>query len=184
MAEPINRVTVWQALSEEEQNGIRAAFRPLGVISPEEMVTSASGIAILIGHLKTPELRNVGYRLIALSEGLAGHEADPVKLHFYFHGVGKFFYRFRDVDDFALPKAIEAFERQTRLSAVVAPQLAQSLGGNVPGHAGFDQLRIIHEKAGNYLEAIKVCEAAQTDGWAGDWEKHIKRLTGKIIKSE
>lgn len=183
MTAPTNRGTVWQALSEADQGAIRAAFRPLGIVSPGEMVTSASGIAVLIGHLKQPELRHVGYRLIALSEDLAARENDPVQLHYYFHGVGKFFYRFRDFDDFALSKAIEAFERQTRLSAIVATRLAGSLGGTAPGHAGFDQLRIIHEKAGNYLEAIKVCQAAQTDGWAGDWEKHINRLTSKIIKS-
>lgn len=183
METPANFGSVWESLSQADRETISTAFQPMGNVSAENMVTSAGHIASLVGYLRTPGLRDLGYRLIASSESLLSLETDPVQLHFYFQGVGKFFYRFRDLDNFALPKAIEAFEKQTRLSTICAPLLAKSLGGSPPSHAGFDQLRIIHEKAGNHLEAIKVCEVACKDGWAGDWEKHIKRLTAKIMRA-
>jgi hypothetical protein len=184
MDAPASRGSIWESLTEADRDAIRAAFRPLGTVSPESMVASAASISTLLGHLKKPDVREVGYRLIAISEGLLPLETDLIQVHFYFFGVGQFFYRFRDVDSFALPKAIEAFEKQALISPSVRARLRDSMPGTPVRHGGFDQLRIIYEKAGNYLDAIRVCETASADGWAGDWESQIRRLSGKILRSD
>jgi hypothetical protein len=143
MATPANKGSVWESLTSDERVAIEAAFKPLGDVSAESLTHTSSGLGALVGHLKKSNLRHLGYRLIAVSEHLLPKETDPVRLHFYFQAIGQFFYRFRNDDDFALGKAIEAFEKQAGLSSRVGPILAKSIG-LMPSHAGFDQLRIIH----------------------------------------
>ena len=50
----------------------------------------------------------------------------------------------------------------------------------MPGHKGFHQLSVYEEKQKNYKEALNLAKQAQADGWQGDWEKRIERLSKKL----
>lgn len=80
-----------------------------------------------------------------------------------------------------LATAIEACENQIRM----APQAAEAFrleyrGQRLPSHVGYKQLAIIREKEGNLKEALRICQQAQGQGWAGDWKKRIASLSKKV----
>ena len=110
-------------------------------------------------------------------------------------------YKLRDSNPQARAKAIQACERQIAISqeSVTAwhewgrlnGEILKLLDGKrsdkpwgVPSHTGFTQLVIIREKDGDFLEAIRLCQQAKKDGWAGDWDKRITRLEGKLAKTK
>ena len=41
----------------------------------------------------------------------------------------------------------------------------------LPGHAGFERLVILADKAGNDQEVLRLCAEAQAQGWAGSWDE-------------
>jgi len=126
------------------------------------------------------EHRSIDYRLIAKAEDLVDDVTDVVARHFIFMHKAKIYYRWRDVDDFAVEKAIEGCRQQIVVSKESAPAL--EIDGDIPSHFGFKQLAIIEEKRGDFREAIKLCEQAASDGWWGDWDNRIVRLRKKLAK--
>ncbi len=50
---------------------------------------------------------------------------------------------------------------------------------SLPSHKGYEQLAIILNKQGKDDEAIKLCNEAKNQGWAGDWDKRIARYSKK-----
>jgi hypothetical protein len=75
-------------------------------------------------------------------------------------------------------------EAQIAISGLAADALRQEYPEGIPAHSGYQQLRIIRDKAGDYRGAIELCRQAMAQGWAGTWEKDIalelKRSNGKI----
>lgn len=127
-----------------------------------------------------PEHRSIDYRLLAKAEELVDDATDIVSRHFIFMHKAKVYYRWRDLDDFALSKAIEGCRQQIAISRKAARALERD--GDIPAHYGFKQLAIIEEKLGNYGEAIQLCEQAKADGWWGDWDKRVARLRKKLAR--
>ena len=122
--------------------------------------------------------RSIDYHLIAKAEDLVDDVTDVETRHFIFMHKAKIYYRWRDVDDFALEKAIEGCRQQIAVSKQAARAL--EIDGDIPSHHGFKQLAIIEEKRGNYGEAIALCEQAKSDGWWGDWDNRNGRLRKKL----
>ncbi len=105
-------------------------------------------------------------------------------LHFYLQLRGQYYYRWRDHDEFALPMAIDAFERQIALSSQLQPDFLSDGNPEITvAHAGFRQMRIIEEKRGNYQAAIDLCRRAKAEGWRDPWDKHIARIEKKMAKT-
>jgi hypothetical protein len=129
-----------------------------------------------------PEHRSIDYRLLIKAEELIDAATDVVAQHFIFMHKAKVYYRWRDLDDFALDKAIEGCRQQIAISKEAARAL--EMDGDIPGHYGFKQLAIIEEKRGNHSEATMLCEQAKADGWWGDWDKRITRLRKKSAKAQ
>jgi len=109
-------------------------------------------------------------------------------------------YKLRDVDPKARKNAITACERQIAMSheAMAAwnecgrlnDEILRHLGDKgprkpwgVPSHTSFTQLAIIREKDCDCAQAIRLCQQAKNDGWAGDWDKRIARLETKVRKA-
>jgi tetratricopeptide (TPR) repeat protein len=129
----------------------------------------------LAGWFKNESDRRIAYRLLGKAEELL-EKADVLEKHFMYQAKIQIYYRFRDVDDFALQKAVEACEQQIFISDGAAKTLKEEYGGQVlPAHVGFEQLAIIREKEGRIEEAIKLCEQALKEGWSGNWERRITR---------
>lgn len=171
-----------ESFSTREFAQIKEAFQPMGSISVENMLQDAGSIGNLVGYLKKENLRHLGYRLLDRAETLlVERPPELVAHHFYLHARGEFFYRWRDLDDFALEASIDAFSRQIS----IAPEVARSFSsdtslGFVPGHAGYRQMRIIEEKRGNLEAARALCVKAKSEGWADDWDHVIARIDKKL----
>lgn len=112
----------------------------------------------------TEQSRSIAYRMIEKAEGLA-LQVGVLERHFLYQSKIETYYRFRDIDDFALPRAVEACQQQIAMSAEAAPAFQKEYGGELPSHVGYQQLAIIREKEGNFEEAIKVSEQALSEGW-------------------
>lgn len=182
-AEP-EKLTWWEGeLSRGERQKIEQAFRPLGGTSAEKVVNSGSisQIGTLVGHLSKEPIRGLGYTLLRHADSLVSAEKSVIARHFYWSSRGQFFYRWRDVDDFALEEAINSFQKQVDLSdeARIAFLNDGDLGF-VPAHTGYRQLRIIEEKRGDFSSALTLCQQAKAQGWKDDWDKHIVRIMKKI----
>jgi len=161
------------------------AFKPLGNVSAESMVNaeSAGQIGVLVGHLKKDELRQIGYKLLKIADSYISPNMAILSLHYYWAARGEYFYRWRDIDDFAMDEAIDSFQKQIGLSlnALSEFQNDQSLGF-IPAHSGYRQMRIIEEKRGNLTLALELCKVAKEQGWSDSWDKHIARIEKKLEK--
>lgn len=79
-----------------------------------------------------------------------------------------------------LEKTIEACREQIDLAPQAKAEFLREYPWQpLPSHRGYEQLAIILDKQNRFDEAIKVCEQAQTEGWAGDWDKRIDRYKVK-----
>ncbi|WAI00402.1 hypothetical protein [Methanogenium organophilum] len=174
-------------LTSDEQNILLSIYRPLG-LSPDSLVhgkitsSSQSEVAFLSnlsGWVKQPEYRRIGYKLIEKAESSISNRTPIMDRHFLYQAKKEIYYRNRDMDDFALPTAIEACKQQIALSKK-AKQAFLKECGQLPSHAGYKQLCIIMEKQKNYDEAIRLANEAKMQGWTGDWDKRIERCMKKM----
>lgn len=94
----------------------------------------------------------------------------------------EYWYRLRDERDGARDQAITYCHWQISLSKDAAKAWRKQHGNPLPSHVGFKQLAIIYEKDGHLTEAVELCRQAKKDGWAGDWDRRITRLSGKLAK--
>jgi hypothetical protein len=188
----------WQAtFTEEERHYIETTYKPFSIGSGDDADSATSELthgqidhttqtaAQLLWGLATwfrkPTDRHLAHRILAKAEEVAGENI--LDLHFTYAGMIQVYYRDRDSDSTAFDTAIRACEQQIAL----APQAAQAFrteypGQSLPGHGGFHQLAIIREKQKEYVEAIRLAQMAQSQGWAGDWAKRITRCQQKLDK--
>jgi hypothetical protein len=177
------------AFTEEERKRIVATFWPLGA-SPDSLIvgdiTYSNGTAVgllspLAGWFSKGEDRSIAFRIIEKAEELAS-QADVLARHFLYQAKIQTYYPFRDKDDFALPRAIEACEQQIKMSLEAARAFREKYPGELPAHVGYQQLAIIQEKQGDFESAINLSQKAYEEGWAGDWENRIERCKKKLAK--
>lgn len=175
--------------TEEERKKIVLTFQPLG-LSPDSLIvgdiTHASGTAagllsVLAGWFRKGEDRSIAFRIIEKAEELAS-QAELLERHFLYQAKIQTYYPFRDKDDFALPRAIEACEQQIKMSLEAAKAFREKYPGELPAHIGYQQLAIILEKQGNFEVAINTSKKAYEEGWAGDWENRVERCKKKLAK--
>ena len=109
-------------------------------------------------------------------------QAEVLERHFLYQAKIQTYYPFRDEDDFALPRTIEACEQQIRMSLEAAKAFREKYRGELPAHIGYQQLAIIREKQGNFESAINISQKACDEGWVGDWKNRIERCKKKVAK--
>lgn len=173
-------------LSSEERNTLISLYKPLG-LNPDSLThgkissSDQSVVAFLsnlTGWVKQPEYRKIGYNLIEKAESSLSNKTPIMDRHFLYQTKMEIYYRNRDVDDSALTSAIEACKQQIAL-ATKAKQAFLKEWGQLPSHAGYNQLCIIMEKQKNYDEVIRIASEAKMQGWTGDWDKRIEKCTKK-----
>ena len=127
---------------------METAFQPIG-FSPglliKDKITFFSGTAVsflsnLAGCFRKKEDRNLAYSIIQKAEELAP-EAGILDRHFLYQTKIQTYYSFRDLDDFALPLAIEACEQQMDMSRDAADAFKRQYGEHLPGHVGCRHIR-------------------------------------------
>ncbi len=184
---PVSSDDWWHSeFTQTERDKIEEAFRPLGSITTEHLIVSdnVGNLGALVGHLKKEHLRHFGYRTLKRADEIVADEDQILTLHYYYMSRGDFYYRWRDHDSFALAEAVESYKSQIGLAPIASEEFLKdkALGGNLPSHRGFHQLRVIEEKRHNLTLARSLCMEAMRQGWAGNWENDIERLEKKIAK--
>lgn len=178
-------------LAQCDRDAVQQAYGPdKGEIKGTLSWTTQSRISFLTNvadWLKGEDTRFTAYKFIKKADEIWPDEASVIDRHFALSSMCKVFYRWRDVDEFALEAAIAACERSVSMhhEAVIAfkqPAHILPWGNGLPGHYCFKQLAIIEEKRGHFVEALKLCEEAKQDGWADDWDKRMERLRKKAAK--
>lgn len=133
---------------------------------------------------KTTQDRNIAYKFLDKAEALSSKEL-VLEKHFLYQTKIEVYYRFRNDDNFALAKAIEACEQQILLSQQAVLAFRKEYKDDVlPSHTGYTQLAIIREKEGKFVDAIRLSKDALAQGWGGDWESRIKRYEDKLKKQK
>lgn len=97
--------------------------------------------------------------------------------HFALMEIMNEHYKKRDGDPFALSLAIEASIQMIELAPKFKKYCEDSWTGPLASHPGFHVLSLIRENQGQLDEAIALCKVASAQGWNGDWEKRLERLT-------
>ncbi len=186
-----------ESFSKEERRLIVSTYSPL-FSSGEELikglkedtrffnmdgspVSPCGFLSGLAGWFKKEDQRNITYRIIEKAEQLSENSTISERYWLYQAKI-EIYYRFRDVDNFALSKAIEACEQQISIAKDMASYFKKEFPEEeLPSVKGYHQLAIIREKEGNIKEAINISIQAKEEGWNGDWEKRINKLNKKII---
>lgn len=196
----------WLAtFSKEERDHIEAAFKPLGVSFGDSgqnrpltmgVISSTSETAAgLLSGLATwftkEEDREIVRRILAKAAGLASaqlrepdidlrHRRNRQKifdLHFSYQAMIEDAYRRRQQNPEVLESTVAACQKQIELAPLAARAFRREYPGEpLPGHVGFQELVDIHERQGNYAEAVRVAKDALGQGWAGGWESRILEL--------
>lgn len=185
----------WQdEFDDEERLRIDQTYRPMGSSPDVESILTtgpiqktgfdaANTLSTVATWFKQPEDRTIAYRFVQKAEELLPQSQNILTAHFFNQAKCQVYYRWREIDDFALQRAIEACESQIAISSQVAKHFLDSADwGIMPSHYGFKQLAIIMQKAGRLKVALQYCEKARGEGWKGDWEKRIARLSQQIEK--
>lgn len=180
-----------ETFSSFERERILALYQPLGASEDyltKARITSSSQSKIsfltnLATWLRGEENRHLAYACLEAAEPLFVTSVSPLDQHFALSNRCKVYYRWRAIDTFALPRAIEACQRSIDIHLMAAAAFRQEYPGPLPRHACFQQLAIIREKQGNFAGAVLLCDQAETAGWGGDWAGRRDRINQKWRKA-
>lgn len=177
--------------TEEERRHIATTFQPLGLsgsslTSKDISHTSQTAVRFLrdlSGWFSKEKDRPIAYKLLAKAEELSESEGSVLDTHFLYGQKLEIYYKDRRIPGY-LEKAIEACNQQIALGAKAAKAFQKEYkDSSLPGHKGYQQLAIILEKQGRFDETIELCRTAESQGWAGDWERRIERCQKKSDKA-
>ena len=173
-------------LSESERTEILSTFQPMGGASSSLISGKISTdqkcsdfLATLVGWFKASN-RDLGYKILQKAEDSLDSNSTVLEQHFTCNALIEFYYRDRDKGQRYLDKALESCRKQISISKATIREFKRQDPRFLPSHKGFHQLAIYEEKQKNYQEALSLAKQAQADGWQGDWEKRIERLSKKL----
>lgn len=176
-------------LTDEDRKIIQATYQPMGggsLTKGNIGETSQTAVGLLSGMISwfsKSETRSISYKLINKAEDLITEKTKPLDIHFLFNSKIEITYKDRDSSPEGLNLAIKSCEQQISISELSAKELmGKYTNSPLPSHRGYTQLAIILEKKHNYEAAIEIVKQAKSQGWAGDWDKRIKRCTKKSLK--
>lgn len=101
-------------------------------------------------------------------------------LHFSYQAVMQTAYKLRDEPGW-LDLTVWAARSQVAISPTVAAAMRATYYGHaLPRHVGYERLAILADKAGDDREVIRICEAAQAEGWSGSWDKRLAKAHKRL----
>ncbi|MEH8175059.1 hypothetical protein [Aeromonas veronii] len=193
-------------ISKKERETILAIYNPMGsssnnLIEGDISWTTEEPISLIYGiasWLKEKEHLELSMKLFSKAKSLIKTGTSALNIHFLYHSEIKIYYRHRDF--IGLDPTITACEQQIKIAEKAAQEfvienfqqldfamkrqlaVSQELYESLPSHTGYKQLSIIMANLNQYQKAIELCEQAQAQGWAGDWDKRIERYQKKAGK--
>ncbi len=161
---------------------MRDVFQPLGGGSLDNLLVGSvdkvvSGLGSLVGWFDNPRDRAdyavpLVRHLVDLLGQVAPTWAGSIEhLHFAYQVVMETTYKMR-----AEPGWVDLTVWAALSQVAIGPQVAAAMRADygevpLPGHAGFERLVILADKAGNDQEVLRLCAEAQAQGWAGSWDE-------------
>ncbi len=173
--------------TQEERDHIEEVFHPMGANPSSKPLThrdlshtsqtAARLLQALAGWFNNPRDREIAKKIINKAEELAPTGGNVLDRHFTLSEKMVIYYRERETSPEAMEKAIQACREQIAMAPEAAKAFLKEYPWQaLPAHAGYEQLRIILDKQGDFDEAIKLCEQAKSQGWTDDWDKQIETL--------
>jgi hypothetical protein len=182
--------------SEEERNHIIYRVRTMRA-GPKALIEGApyigrsthSNVSFFLINLahwfRRPEDTSIGRRIIFKAYALA---EDIIDVGWSLEWIIRLYYPVRDQVPGTLKQVIDACKQHIEIAPRLAewqqtqyPRTVQKYG--LGKHEGYSRYVIILEKKKEYGEAIRLCQEAQQQGWAGDWDKRIERCRKRLNKS-
>lgn len=178
-------------LDEAERQRILLRYQPFGgsresLIEGTVLNTSQSALHLLWGlasWFKAPSDYSIAKKIFTKGEELVP-EAEVLEAHFFYQAQIEIFYRNREDVPEAMSLAKIACEKQIALSPAALIAFKKDQGPDLPSHKGYQQLAIIFEKETRFEDAVSLCLKAQAQGWAGDWESRLTRLSKRTNRSK
>lgn len=185
-------LTQWwlNAFTEDERIRVKEHFSPLGgssnLTEGEISHSSQSGLGFLsnlAGWFGKKEDRRIAYKILEQAKQLVDDNSQPLDVHFLYQSMIELYYKDRESDG-GLDRAINACRGQISVASQAASAFRQQFSDEtLPSHKGYTQLAIIFEKQKKFKEAIELCELADKEGWAGDWQHRISRCEKRADKA-
>ena len=165
----------------DERDHIQTVFKPMGPGGKLTQLNIGFCSAVrflcdLSGWFNNKHDRHIAYRILTKASERALRGCSVLDAHFLDSTIITTYYPGR-----ANPKymavAVSACEHQIGMAHQAAEAfLAEYPGFPLPTHTGYKQMAIIREKQRDWQSAIYLCTQAAAQGWAGDWDKRIKRV--------
>lgn len=164
--------------SDPQRAHIGQVFQPLGFGGGTDRLlvgsveTVVCGLGDLVGWFDNPRDR-LEYaaplvRKVAELQREWAHRwpGSVIRLHFTYQAVESVAYKLRN-DPAWLALAVWAAQAQVAIAPDVASamRLEEFLGDDLPGHAGYERLAILADKAHDDEEVIRVSTLARDQGW-------------------
>lgn len=177
--------------SAEERDVVRDIYKPLGTSEMEidrgriAMSTMGplkftSGVA---GWLNKEPTRHLAYKFLWKSDEFHQTDQPVLDRHFALQGRCEVFYRWRDIDEFALGEAISSCEKSRNIAPDAAKAFMEDMGF-LPRHHCYQQLAIIEEKRGDIERALALSREAHAGGWGAGWDVRIAKLERKLARQK
>lgn len=114
--------------------------------------------------------RHIAYKVLEKAESLINDETPILDIHFLYMSKIETTYL-----DSNIHECINACYQQIAISQSAAAAFRAEYRGPLVEHTGYKRLAMIREHQGEFLECVRVCNQALSEGWTGDWAKRVVR---------
>jgi len=192
----LGKFSLWEwwdyAFTADQRSRILAKYIPFGADAPSpltELECSSNNPRAVLSSMamwfNNKDDFKIALKIMEKAESYPTNSMHVEDAHFGCQERIQFYYRWRDSHEGALEKAIKACQEQVELGPQTAKMFStEERWGWMPRHYGYDQLAIIYEKQGRFMEAIELCELGKSQGWSNEFDKRLIRLRKKLKKAE
>jgi len=183
----------------KERDHIESVFQPMGLSVGFDANSSSKPLTegkihscsqtitmfllVLAGWFNNPRNRNIANKIITKANEIGQQNKDDILgNHFLYSEMISIYYPQRE-NKLMFDKAVEACKEQIDMASEATKAFLKEYPNQpLPSHKGYEQLAIILDKQRKHKKAISLCEQANEQGWAGNWNKRIDRYDKKLKK--
>ena len=173
------------ALTRYHQGGLGAATgsSPIKGDISYSSSTKLKYFSAMIGWAVSEKNYSLADKIISAGKDLAVSEAELLDAHYFWQEAAECYYKQRDCRTDAINLTIEFCLKDIQMFPKYV-KLMQKEFGCIPRVGTFQRLAILYEKAGQYKEAIEICNLAinygLTDSTKGGYPARLEKLEKKL----